>query len=565
MKLKLTDTVYNIIVEDLLNEASGPLAAFENIIKAAGKTLIGANEALLFAVKKVNPQIKQLIKASDEEIGAAMAKKEFREYRQIIAKGLINRYEKEVDAIIKKADLSTIDGKARAAEEITKKTGIREELSAEIVKLKSKKSPTPKPVPPKPQPVPPVPPVNIPIEEISATRRFLQGMNMSVLDYLKKIPVIQKRLSKVYYQQLEPLDKLKTQFDSISDKMKIKLSKGGDYDITDELKEMNGVLSQFAIQKNKQQTIVWKEWKNSVGSDFVEQMKDFHDEKFQEFFKYFESTLKVKNPPSITYTKMDAAKKMFTWGPKGFWGNLNVFRKRLGNSFLLLDPRTFNEVSQNLEKYGKARGLGKEFGDKLLATLVFWPTIFGGLQTTLDYIDSWTKWDVPIGDETYVKENEPIIHNYIFDNTLNVFRVFFKNYFDKLGVAGEEITGLFGWSPALYLINKKFWGGENTLQNDPNKLKSTIEDAKKDVQNFLPIANDTLSKNQALADSLKKLNPNIDVNVNTNDGSYESFKQFCRTQNPPLTPDADTGNKGIYSANGVEYEWNGSTFIKSQQ
>jgi hypothetical protein len=43
-------------------------------------------------------------------------------------------------------------------------------------------------------------------------------------------------------------------------------------------------------------------------------------------------------------------------------------------------------------------------------------------------------------------------------------------------------------------------------------------------------------------------------------GSYDSFKQFCKSQNPPLTPDADTGNVGIYTVGGVEYEWDGTTF-----
>ena len=47
-------------------------------------------------------------------------------------------------------------------------------------------------------------------------------------------------------------------------------------------------------------------------------------------------------------------------------------------------------------------------------------------------------------------------------------------------------------------------------------------------------------------------------------GSYEAFKQFCASQNPPLTPDADPDgkNNGIYTVGGVEYEWDGTTFIK---
>ena len=47
-------------------------------------------------------------------------------------------------------------------------------------------------------------------------------------------------------------------------------------------------------------------------------------------------------------------------------------------------------------------------------------------------------------------------------------------------------------------------------------------------------------------------------------GSYEAFKQFCASQNPPLTPDADPDgkNNGIYTVGGTAYEWDGTTFIK---
>ena len=47
--------------------------------------------------------------------------------------------------------------------------------------------------------------------------------------------------------------------------------------------------------------------------------------------------------------------------------------------------------------------------------------------------------------------------------------------------------------------------------------------------------------------------------------SYQSFVEFCKSQNPPLTPDPDPDgeNNGIYTVGGVRYEHDGKTFIKS--
>ena len=57
------------IHSEVLNEAiKGPLGAFEYALRAAGKGIGEANGALLSAVQKINPAVKQLFRATDEEI-----------------------------------------------------------------------------------------------------------------------------------------------------------------------------------------------------------------------------------------------------------------------------------------------------------------------------------------------------------------------------------------------------------------------------------------------------------------------------------------------------------------
>ena len=358
----------------------------------------------------------------------------------------------------------------------------------------------------------------VPEVEMSATKQFLQGVKMSALEYLQKVPYIKKKLKKVYYEQLQPLDNLQKQFLQVSDEINSKVSTGGDYEITDEIKRMNSILSQFAIQTNKQQSLVWEQWKQLVGPEFVKKMPKLEDPKFQEFFKYFQNSVNTKNPPTLTYTKMDAAKKMFTWGKNGFWGNLNVFRKRLGNSLIALDPRTVKEVRENLEKFGTARGLGKEFGDKVLAALILWPSVIGVIQTALDYteygVQKYFDINIPAGDAEFVNNNKPIFDQLIADNIFNFLGNIFGHWIENMGIGAKDLTSLFGWSPSLWLIGQKFLGGENKGSNDPKKLKNDLENANKEVKNFADTAKSTLGESPEIVDSLKRLNPEIETIIN---------------------------------------------------
>lgn len=164
------------IHNEVLNEvAKGPLAAFEYALKAAGKGFPEANGALLSAVQKINPSVKQLFKATDEEISKALLRVEFKEYRQIIAKSIISNKEKEIDLILKAADLTTIQGIKQAKANIANRLGIKNAFANDIVNLKIPKSGgTPRPPRGAANPFDTLNPVIIPQETKNA---FIEMMN----------------------------------------------------------------------------------------------------------------------------------------------------------------------------------------------------------------------------------------------------------------------------------------------------------------------------------------------------------------------------------------------------
>lgn len=129
------------IHSEVLNEAiKGPLGAFEYALRAAGKGIGEANGALLSAVQKINPAVKQLFRATDEEISKALLRAEFKEYRQIIAKSIIANKEREIDLILKSSDLTTTQGIKQAKANIANRLGIKNAFANDVVNLKIPKT-----------------------------------------------------------------------------------------------------------------------------------------------------------------------------------------------------------------------------------------------------------------------------------------------------------------------------------------------------------------------------------------------------------------------------------------
>jgi hypothetical protein len=130
------------IHSEVLNEAiKGPLAAFEFALRAAGKGVGEANGALLSAVQKINPSVRQLTRATDEEISKALLRVEFKEYRQIIAKSIIANKEREIELILRVSDLTTTQGIKQAKANIANRLGIKNAFANDVVNLKIPKTP----------------------------------------------------------------------------------------------------------------------------------------------------------------------------------------------------------------------------------------------------------------------------------------------------------------------------------------------------------------------------------------------------------------------------------------
>lgn len=524
------------IAKQILNEATpkNPLNLYRSIFKVAGINFAEAEAALLLGLRKIDPTIVSVNKATPKQLERAFKSPSFRKYSQALARNYIANNNKLIDDILKKYPVDTIKGSKEARKEIANTLKIDLGTTDNIFAIKVPKKPKSKPstltqTTTTPTSSQTTPLLVIPPEEISITKQFIQGMKLSVLDYVKRIPMIRKKIVKIYNKNLESLDVLTNRFDDIMKRISPKIGKGGNYEIGDELKELNDVLSQFSAQKSKQQSLVWTEWKNSLSKDLQDKLPKIEDPKFQEFYKYFENSVSSatkREPPTLIYSKMNAAKKMFTPGNKGLWGNLNQFRKRLGNTLLYMDPRTWEELGQTINQYGKVRGVGKEVGDKLMATTVFWPGFMAVGQTILDYIEGTSKIDIWGGDAKYYNENKPIFDNLYLDNALNVFRVLFINYIDKLKITKEEFTSLLGWSPSLYALGLQFLGGDENKKMTKVEFESNLNKAKQEVSNVLPQLNDTLSKNPDLNERLKKIVPNIDEIIKPNETTTQPKPKF---------------------------------------
>lgn len=122
------------IHEELINEAAkGPLAAFEYILKAAGKGLAEANSALLKSVQKINPNVKQLFKATPEEVNKALGRLEFKEYRKIIVDYYLTNQKKEIEKILKGFDLTNTQSVKLAKAEIANTLKYKNAIAYDVV------------------------------------------------------------------------------------------------------------------------------------------------------------------------------------------------------------------------------------------------------------------------------------------------------------------------------------------------------------------------------------------------------------------------------------------------
>lgn len=121
------------IHEELINEAKGPLQAFEYILKAAGKSMGEANGALLKSVQKINPNVKQLFKATPEEVNKAFGRLEFKEYRKILVDFYLTNQKKEIEKILKRFDLSNTESVKLAKAEVANKLQHKNAIANDIV------------------------------------------------------------------------------------------------------------------------------------------------------------------------------------------------------------------------------------------------------------------------------------------------------------------------------------------------------------------------------------------------------------------------------------------------
>ena len=121
--------------------------------------------------------------------------------------------------------------------------------------------------------------------------------------------------------------------------------------------------------------------------------------------------------------------------------------------------------------------------------------------------------------------------------------------FEKLNKIEEDVR--------IDIINKKYDEALILTEQLIWTWKPSHPDSKKKAEQYD-------AKRKSLKETIEKIKASLNNEKFSSEGTpglYQSFKKFCAKQNPPLTPDADIGNIGIYTAGGLEYVWDGSTFI----
>ena len=482
------------IHEELLNEAAkGPLAAFEYIFKAAGKGLAEANGALLKSVQKINPNVKQLFRATPEEVNKAFKRLEFKEYRKIIVDHTLTNQKKEIEKILKKFDLSNTESVKLAKAEVANKLSLKDAVAYDVVERyrpKKVKSTSTKTTPP------PTPP-NVP--DINAFEKFLDGLRLSGYDYLiNNYGRLAKTFKEKYYQNLGNINTLQQEFNSLATNVLIKVDPKNPKIVDNELTKMANVLAKVGYQKELNLKTIWDSWKAEMPVEFAKNLKTWENPKFQQLVNYFEKLdpTKIKSAPIATYSKME--------------GFLNFFKKkervldkvqRMIFTITHLDPRTAAEINNSIKIYGLWRALGKGVGQKLILGFVVFPFYYSFLKTLLDYLDLHTGLSLYLGNKEDIVASGELNQN-VGDNVIDALSTFRDNFFRAYPIVVNDYKSLLAWSPALWFLNKDRYS-KMSKEELHTELKNTVPKINDESERLKKEVTDTVKSEPSMIDKIK--------------------------------------------------------------
>jgi len=357
---------------------------------------------------------------------------------------------------------------------------------------------------------------------------------------------------------------------------KLNSSTGSISSINGELKAMADIIASLKKSEDKLATEFYEGstknpgWKSLIPADVLKQIESNPENVFQ---KVFDKVKEAETKDGILPWKQELIGIVKTFF------DLNIFKavkklikesdteffRRKSNFVIFTDPRTIEEMLELTMKRGASKDVAMNIIFRFLFNGFISPLIVTTIITSGKALSSFTESLTNVFANVFGYEINWIDYNEDNERTTDTFFTEWFNGFSESSLLSvKDSTGILDMIYKTLLsqtyidevssIVKSILTGKLTVQQSDAMMKKVSETSEK-----------VKKENPELVKVIESVKPTpVPVN-NIIPGSYEAFKQFCASQNPPLTPDADPDgeNNGIYTVSGVEYEFDGTTFIKS--
>ena len=355
---------------------------------------------------------------------------------------------------------------------------------------------------------------------------------------------------------------------------KLNSSTGSISSINGELKAMADIIASLKKSEDKLASEFYEGstknpgWKSLIPADVLKQIESNPENVFQ---KVFDKIKQAETKDGILPWKQEligviktfwevnifkAVKKLFKEGDTEF------FRRKL-NFVLFTDPRTIEEMLELTMKRGAKKDVAMNIVFRFLFNGIISPAIVSSIITSgealISLIESFTNAIAkPLGKEfNWINYNE--------DNkrTLDAFTAEWLKHFSESSLLSvKDSTGILDMIKKV-LLSQTYIDEVSSIVMNMATGKLTQAQSEGIIKTVTVKSEKVKKENPELVKVIESVKPKPDNDVVPY--SYQSFVEFCKSQNPPLTPDPDPDgeNNGIYTVGGVRYEHDGTTFIKS--
>ena len=210
---------------------------------------------------------------------------------------------------------------------------------------------------------------------------------------------------------------LRSEYIAVLQKYNQKLTQGGNYDFTEEQREITSILSKTTSLRKEFLMELWRQWKDlmppQVKSHILEKGY-FQDKKFQELVTFFEEVepqaKKMIKEKKEYVTRLRALGKMLTPNVNATERIIPMFLKRFSRFMLTLDARLRSEHLKNIElSDSKGNYILKNIKERIFSMVTYWPVGYGIIELLQEYSESgYYSLGIPLGAEfDYPAKDDP--------------------------------------------------------------------------------------------------------------------------------------------------------------